>query len=68
MKVVLTGATGNGPKLVHASSVGAYSRGLKDREVDEGWPTEGTQTSFHSRHKVAVECEGARSQGSRASR
>jgi len=43
------------PKLVHASSVGAYSRGPKDREVDEGWPTEGTSTSFYSRHKVAVE-------------
>jgi ferritin-like metal-binding protein YciE/nucleoside-diphosphate-sugar epimerase len=42
-------------KLVHASSVGAYSRGPKDREVDESWPTEGTPTSFYSRHKVAVE-------------
>ncbi|HWM62611.1 MAG TPA: DUF892 family protein [Solirubrobacterales bacterium] len=45
------------PKLVHASSVGAYSRGPKDREVDESWPTEGTSTSFYSRHKVAVERE-----------
>ena len=45
------------PKLVHASSVGAYSRGPKDREVDEGWPVEGTPTSFYSRHKVAVERE-----------
>jgi len=45
------------PKLVHASSVGAYSRGPKDREVDEGWPTEGTPTSFYSRHKVTVERE-----------
>jgi ferritin-like metal-binding protein YciE/nucleoside-diphosphate-sugar epimerase len=45
------------PKLVHASSVGAYSCGPKDREVDEGWPTEGTKTSFYSRHKVAVERE-----------
>ena len=43
------------PKLVHASSVGAYSRGPQDREVDESWPTEGTPTSFYSRHKVAVE-------------
>jgi ferritin-like metal-binding protein YciE/nucleoside-diphosphate-sugar epimerase len=43
------------PKLIHASSVGAYSRGPKDREVDEGWPTDGTPTSFYSRHKVAVE-------------
>src|SRR4051794_32497656 len=45
------------PKLVHASSVGAYSRGPKDREVDEDWPTEGTPTSFYSRHKVLVERE-----------
>ena len=45
------------PKLVHASSVGAYSRGPKDEEVDESWPTEGTPTSFYSRHKVAVERE-----------
>jgi ferritin-like metal-binding protein YciE/nucleoside-diphosphate-sugar epimerase len=45
------------PKLVHGSSVGAYSRGPKDREVDESWPTEGTPSSFYSRHKVAVERE-----------
>jgi UDP-glucose 4-epimerase len=45
------------PKLVYASSVGAYSRGPKDNEVDEDWPTEGTPTSFYSRHKVAVERE-----------
>jgi UDP-glucose 4-epimerase len=45
------------PKLVHASSVGAYSRGPKDHEVDESWPTDGTATSFYSRHKVAVERE-----------
>jgi UDP-glucose 4-epimerase len=43
------------PRLVYASSVGAYSRGPKDREVDESWPTDGTPTSFYSRHKVAVE-------------
>lgn len=45
------------PALVHASSVGAYSLGPKDQEVDESWPTEGTETSFYSRHKVAVERE-----------
>jgi len=50
-------ATAGVPKLVHASSVGAYSRGPKDREVDESWPTEGTSTSFYSRHKVAAERE-----------
>lgn len=50
-------AAAGAPKLVHASSVGAYSRGPKDREVDESWPTEGTPTSFYSRHKVAAERE-----------
>lgn len=48
-------ATAGVRKLVHASSVGVYSPGPKDREVDESWPTEGTPTSFYSRHKVAVE-------------
>ncbi len=43
------------PALVYASSVGAYSPGPKDRLVDESWPTEGIETSFYSRHKVAVE-------------
>jgi UDP-glucose 4-epimerase len=43
------------PKLVYASSVGAYSPGPKQHEVDESWPTAGTPTSFYSRHKVAVE-------------
>jgi UDP-glucose 4-epimerase len=43
------------PKLVYASSVGAYSPGPKDREVDEEWPTNGIPTSFYSRHKAAVE-------------
>jgi UDP-glucose 4-epimerase len=43
------------PALVYASSVGAYSPGPKDRPVDEGWPTEGTPTSFYARHKAEVE-------------
>ncbi|HTP20533.1 MAG TPA: NAD-dependent epimerase/dehydratase family protein, partial [Solirubrobacteraceae bacterium] len=43
------------PTLLYASSVGAYSAGPKDRLVDESWPTDGTRTSFYSRHKVAVE-------------
>ncbi len=41
--------------LVYASSVGAYSRGPKDRRVDESWPTDGVPTSFYSRHKAEVE-------------
>jgi UDP-glucose 4-epimerase len=41
--------------LVHASSVGAYGPGPKDRRVDESWPTEGIVSSAYSRHKAAVE-------------
>jgi UDP-glucose 4-epimerase len=43
------------PKLVYASSVGAYSPGPKKTEVDESWPIGATPSSFYSRHKVAVE-------------
>ena len=41
--------------IVHASSVGAYSLGPKQRRVDESWGVEGIKTSFYSRHKAAVE-------------
>jgi UDP-glucose 4-epimerase len=41
--------------IVYASSVGAYSRGPKDRRVDESWPTNGIETSFYSRQKAEVE-------------
>jgi UDP-glucose 4-epimerase len=41
--------------LVHASSVGVYSPGPKDRRVDESWPRDGIATSFYSRHKVEAE-------------
>jgi nucleoside-diphosphate-sugar epimerase len=41
--------------LVHASSVGVYSPGPKDRKIDESWPTDGVATSFYSRHKAEVE-------------
>jgi UDP-glucose 4-epimerase len=43
------------PALVHASSVGAYSPGPKQRRVDESWPVDGIPTSFYSRHKAAAE-------------
>jgi nucleoside-diphosphate-sugar epimerase len=43
------------PAIVHASSVGAYSPGPKDRAVDESWPTDGIPTSFYSRDKADVE-------------
>jgi len=41
--------------VVHASSVGAYSPGPKERRVDESWPVDGIPTSFYSRHKAAAE-------------
>ncbi|MGC1165897.1 MAG: NAD-dependent epimerase/dehydratase family protein [Solirubrobacterales bacterium] len=41
--------------LVHASSVGAYSPGPKESQVDESWPTGGIPSSAYSRHKVRVE-------------
>ncbi len=41
--------------LVHASSIGVYSPGPKDRPVDESWPREGIPSSFYSRHKAAAE-------------
>ena len=41
--------------VVHASSVGVYSPGPKDRRVDESWPTDGIRTSAYSRHKVDAE-------------
>jgi nucleoside-diphosphate-sugar epimerase len=43
------------PRLVYASSVGAYSPGPKVRRVDESWPTDGIPSSYYSRHKAAVE-------------
>jgi UDP-glucose 4-epimerase len=43
------------PRLVYASSVGAYSPGPKNELVDESHPTDGIATSFYSRHKAAVE-------------
>jgi len=41
--------------LLYNSSVGAYSRGPKDRRVDESWPTDGISTSLYSRQKAQVE-------------
>jgi UDP-glucose 4-epimerase len=43
------------PALVHASSIGAYSPGPKDRPVDESWPTGGVESSFYARHKAFAE-------------
>src|SRR3954471_4212863 len=43
--------------LVHASSVGVYSPGPKDRAVDETWARDGVASLFYSRHKAAAERE-----------
>jgi UDP-glucose 4-epimerase len=43
------------PALVHASSVGVYSPGPKDRQVDESWPAAGVHSSFYARHKAEAE-------------
>ena len=52
---VFEAAAATVPALVHASSVGAYSPGPKDRLVDESWPTGGIRTSFYSRDKSDAE-------------
>ena len=41
--------------LVHASSIGVYSPGPKNRPVDESWPAGGIPTNEYSRYKVEVE-------------
>ena len=41
--------------VVHASSVGAYSAGPRDRLVDESWPTDGTARLAYSWQKAYVE-------------
>ncbi|MFH8369385.1 NAD-dependent epimerase/dehydratase family protein [Streptomyces sp. NPDC018031] len=48
-------ATAGVPVLVHASSVGAYSPGPKDRAVDESWPTHGWPEAAYPREKAYVE-------------
>jgi UDP-glucose 4-epimerase len=41
--------------LLHASSVGAYSPGPKDRAVDESWPTDGWPGAAYTREKAYLE-------------
>jgi UDP-glucose 4-epimerase len=53
---VFEAAAGAGvPALVHASSIGVYSPGPKDRGVDESWPRDGIPSLFYARHKAAAE-------------
>jgi nucleoside-diphosphate-sugar epimerase len=56
-RVFAAAAAAGVPSLIYASSVGAYSTGPKDRQVDESWPTDGISSSFYSRHKAMVERE-----------
>ncbi|MFF9282799.1 SDR family oxidoreductase [Streptomyces griseosporeus] len=43
------------PVLVHASSVGAYSPGPKERAVEESWPTHGWPDAAYCREKAYLE-------------
>ncbi|MGW7351748.1 NAD-dependent epimerase/dehydratase family protein [Streptomyces sp. NPDC054784] len=43
------------PALIHASSVGAYSPGPKNRLVDESWPTHGWPEAAYCREKAYLE-------------
>jgi UDP-glucose 4-epimerase len=54
-KVFEYAAEAGAKAIVHASSIGVYSYGPKDRPVDESWPREGTPTSFYARHKALAE-------------
>jgi UDP-glucose 4-epimerase len=54
-RVFEAAAAAKASALVYASSVGAYSPGPKERQVDESWPVKGIPSSFYSRHKAATE-------------
>ncbi|MEU6723286.1 NAD-dependent epimerase/dehydratase family protein [Nonomuraea wenchangensis] len=55
MRVFRAAAEAGVQALVHASSVGAYSPGPKDRRVDESWPTHGWPGAAYGREKAYVE-------------
>lgn len=54
-RVFRAAARAGAKALLHASSQGVYSRGPKDRFVDEDWPRTGIPSSTYSRHKAQVE-------------
>jgi nucleoside-diphosphate-sugar epimerase len=54
-RVFRAAAAAGVPAVVHASSIGAYAPGPKDRGVDESWPTTGISSSFYARHKAEAE-------------
>ncbi len=55
LRVFGAAASAGVPALVHASSVGAYSPGPKDRAVDESWPTHGWPDAAYCREKAYLE-------------
>jgi nucleoside-diphosphate-sugar epimerase len=55
IRVIEAVAAARVPVLVHASSVGAYSPGPKDRAVDESWPTHGWPGAAYCREKAYLE-------------
>ncbi|WP_374114172.1 NAD-dependent epimerase/dehydratase family protein [Streptomyces sp. NK08204] len=55
MRVCEAAAEAGVPALVHASSVGTYSPGPKDRPVDESWPTHGWPQAAYCREKAYME-------------
>lgn len=55
IEVFRAAAAADVPVLVHASSVGAYSPGPKDRPVDESWPTHGWPAAAYCREKAYLE-------------
>ncbi|NBM18540.1 NAD-dependent epimerase/dehydratase family protein [Streptomyces sp. GC420] len=55
IRVFRAAAEAGVPVLVHASSVGAYSPGPKDRTVDETWPTHGWPEAAYCREKAYLE-------------
>ncbi|MGI5413273.1 SDR family oxidoreductase [Streptomyces chartreusis] len=55
LQVFEAAAAARVPKLVHASSVGAYSPGPKDHAVDESWPTHGWPDAAYCREKAYLE-------------
>jgi UDP-glucose 4-epimerase len=55
MNVARAAAAAGVPQFLYASSVGAYSRGPKNRRVLETWATDGIPTSPYSRQKADVE-------------
>ncbi|MGW5852445.1 NAD-dependent epimerase/dehydratase family protein [Streptomyces sp. NPDC055254] len=55
VRVFEAAAAAGVPALIHASSVGAYSPGPKDRAVDESWPTHGWPQAAYTREKAYLE-------------